>query len=479
MRRRGDGAGYGKGVVLELAEEPLGLIEIEPTPTDFSVEEWEEIINEPYDWVEELVEMGWADPPRPEAERFLYRRPSQSGPCSSDMAEGVMSIRIMPTRIMRGPAAQADAGGLTRPTEGKAGGRCPPTNVVSSSRAMGLVAYSGSRRLVAPLLSEEEWRSIADARLPCGCAAQKVEADSRRPRHFKHAHGAACGRGASESPQHLLAKEVIAEALAEAGLEVRVEHDLGSCRLDVFAETAEGPLAFEVQLSPQRPSDLYRRTDKIALSGVDRVIWLQRPGTAHLLDPSFPQLELHRLDSRPFFEVSLASGRVGLDELARGAAAGRLEFAAPVRLARRQRLETWFVEARCWRCEKPAQFLVACGWLRDEAGRELEEAFYNLTWDAVGRRFALAAARGELPVRALLEYRMIKQVGEPMWTNVCPSCKATIGSTFLVAEHIAPKLEAGTLRAPDLVLEIELNRWEQGALGRTFQGGAGEWRLAP
>jgi len=343
---------------------------------------------------------------------------------------------------------------------------------------MGLVAYRDERRLVAPLLDDEEWIALGEVVLPCGCPGEKVEKSARRPRHFKHARGSDCGRGASESPAHLLAKEVIARALGEAGFEVALEHDRGSCRLDVLTRTPEGDLAFEVQLSPQRPRDLYRRTARIAMAGVERVIWLQPPGTTHLRDPSFPQLELHRLPDRPFFDVELSSGRVGLDEFAHAAACGRLEFTAPARLARRQELYVWAVEERCWRCERPGRYLVPCGWLCDERGEALEEAFYNLTWDAVGRRIALAVELGQLPGESKLEYRFIKRIEEPMWTNVCPSCDATIGSTFLVANHIEPQLAAGTLRPPDFILEVELNSWEQGVLGRTFSGGAGEWRLA-
>jgi len=98
---RGVGAPAREGATLTLGEEPLGRIEIEPTPTDFSAEEWEEIISEPYDWVEELVEMGWADPPRPEAERFLY------GEC----AQFALALwRRDPKRLRFGVMALADGG---------------------------------------------------------------------------------------------------------------------------------------------------------------------------------------------------------------------------------------------------------------------------------------------------------------------------------------------------------------------------------
>lgn len=80
---------------------PLSLIKIEPTPNDFTIEEWEEIISEPFDWVAELVKLGQCEPPAAEAERWLY------GQCAQ-LAYALW--RRDPERLRFGVLAIADGG---------------------------------------------------------------------------------------------------------------------------------------------------------------------------------------------------------------------------------------------------------------------------------------------------------------------------------------------------------------------------------
>lgn len=74
---------------------------VDDEPAGLPLEEWEEILSEPFDWVEELVEFDEAEPPSEEAIPWLY------GQCA---ALAMALYRRDPKRLRFGIFALSDGG---------------------------------------------------------------------------------------------------------------------------------------------------------------------------------------------------------------------------------------------------------------------------------------------------------------------------------------------------------------------------------
>ncbi len=154
---------------------------------------------------------------------------------------------------------------------------------------MPLKALLDGQPILAPLLGDTAWAELYFQRyrlvLPC-CPDRAVQmrggAGTRRIQHFSHAPSPTCQfRG--ETTAHLLAKVAIAQACAEAGWAVDIEHTERDWRADVLADRGGQRVAFEVQWSRQTLAETLARQARYRAAGV-RGCWFFR----------YPPRELHR-----------------------------------------------------------------------------------------------------------------------------------------------------------------------------------------
>lgn len=153
---------------------------------------------------------------------------------------------------------------------------------------MTLSAFHGNRRIIAPLLSDEEWQAIVQLgrqlQLQMPGTGLPAMAKTRRwdggiTRHFSHFAGEAPeGYAGEESPEHEAMKFAVYLALRNQGFPAELERGMDDWRADVLVgESAFGPsLAVEIQLTRQSAENTYQRTAQRAASGV-LTLWIFGP----------------------------------------------------------------------------------------------------------------------------------------------------------------------------------------------------------
>ncbi|MDJ0459314.1 competence protein CoiA family protein [Arthrobacter sp. NQ7] len=148
-----------------------------------------------------------------------------------------------------------------------------------------LVAMLDGQRVDATTYSPEAWKELQNSEdrkrmvLPlCGVRAVAMTR-GRNTRYFAH-HGKRDCEAAhgGETPQHIAMKEALRSCIERVpGWQASVEHQdpLGDWTVDVLAkrDDAKYMVAFEVQLSPQSPSEYFKRSQRYFDSGLFPV-WL-------------------------------------------------------------------------------------------------------------------------------------------------------------------------------------------------------------
>jgi hypothetical protein len=191
---------------------------------------------------------------------------------------------------------------------------------------MPLVAIAGGTRLESWDLTADEWaalkRSYRDAGLIMSCGEPGIpKTSSLGTQFFAHKPKTDCQahEGGPETPEHLRAKAVVAEAARAAGWTATVECPAPdrSWIADVMIEKDGRRVAVEIQWSKQSNADFRRRQSRYEQDGV-KCFWLAGPTNIHNVEgvPSY-SLSGTVSDLRMHVPVTV-SGGVELEALANG-----------------------------------------------------------------------------------------------------------------------------------------------------------------
>jgi len=115
-----------------------------------------------------------------------------------------------------------------------------------------------------------------DGPFACPVCAQPVTLKRPRVRavaHFAHGPGSDCTCARGETPRHREVKEALYEALRAQGIAAELEHDLGTCRADVYFRHAGREIVIEVQRSRISVDDINARMHKHSAAG-RAVVWV-------------------------------------------------------------------------------------------------------------------------------------------------------------------------------------------------------------
>lgn len=113
---------------------------------------------------------------------------------------------------------------------------------------------------------------------PFVCHGCKQPVTLKRPRiravaHFAHGRGSDCTYARGETPRHRDVKEALYVALRAQGIAAELEHDLGTCRADVYFRHAGREIVIEVQRSRISVDDIAARMHKHSAAG-RAVVWV-------------------------------------------------------------------------------------------------------------------------------------------------------------------------------------------------------------
>lgn len=249
---------------------------------------------------------------------------------------------------------------------------------------MPLRCLSNDADVLAFELSPEEWENLRKEnsqnhhlRLPC-CNSRVVLKTSRLgTQFFSHARKGDC-TSASETPEHLLAKSLVADAAKQAGWSVITEYRGATPEgddwiADVYAARGNAKVALEIQWSPQDEETTRYRQERYQKSGV-RALWLMRQSNI-LIDPATPTFHLafdqgartfavhlpNPVHYRPEFMTSRIKGDslywrqcLLLDAFIVGALNKRLRYlSAKSMIGQSVPIQVWGAGTKCWRCSRP------------------------------------------------------------------------------------------------------------------------------
>ncbi|WP_221091189.1 competence protein CoiA [Deinococcus aquaedulcis] len=267
---------------------------------------------------------------------------------------------------------------------------------------------------------------------------------------FAHRQRGDC-TSASETPEHLLAKSVIAQAAQDAGWHVVTE-----CRgvtpegevwiADVLVQKGDHRIAFEVQWSPQTLADTVARQARYKQSGV-RGLWLKRRRARERVpfeDETYDQ------DATPIFGLqhdeshfSVQPFDVPLRDFVQGALSRQLLYWP--RGVQSARLGVTTTALTCWRCKRETNVIIDV----HLAHPRHPEIYLLRNWDEGGMW------SGESPVKQLLadvftaerrrmlhlgaiKPRASKTVRQTYLSQGCAHCDALQGDFFIMeAQHEA------------------------------------------
>ena len=146
---------------------------------------------------------------------------------------------------------------------------------------MPLTAVVDRKTIIAPDLSEREWKDLASRHrkglpvaMACCGAPGHLRISARGTRHFYHAGGSGC-RYAEESKEHLAIKEQIYRICRSLGWETTVEYPSPDRTwiADVYTERDGRRIAFEIQISTIPPDELEARDRRYRDAGIE-AYWL-------------------------------------------------------------------------------------------------------------------------------------------------------------------------------------------------------------
>lgn len=141
---------------------------------------------------------------------------------------------------------------------------------------MPLSALIANETVFAFNFSSEDWQDLRsktdEIQFPCCNARVVLKRSPLGTKFFAHARKGKCAT-APETPEHLLAKDIIARTAIECGWTAETEVKGPGWIADVMVSRGTVRLAFEVQLSRQSLENTKARQMRYATSGV-RALWL-------------------------------------------------------------------------------------------------------------------------------------------------------------------------------------------------------------
>lgn len=330
-------------------------------------------------------------------------------------------------------------------------------------------------------------------KMPC-CGAAVVLKESRLgTRFFAHRRRGACTT-AAESAEHLLVKDIVAQAAVEAGWHAVTEArgtspDGRDWVADILCsrEAQERSVAFEVQWTRQTLTDTEERQRRYRESGV-RTLWLMRQSDVPISE-ELPVFTV-RLGECAKPEVLMPSGhwppndllhlfgraeprwgqRIPLEMFVVGALRGRLSFAPAT--GKRVPAEATGAVSECWKCGKPTCLLLGFNLLLERVYSGFGNAHITLAEIGGNPERGARWVAGYFPQEKLksvgvgaVKVRYSRTAGERYLSNGCVHCGALQGRFFEheVAFESIPLLEAVVLVEPWMTEESQspstLRRW--------------------
>lgn len=139
---------------------------------------------------------------------------------------------------------------------------------------MPLSAYVNGERRVSLQLNTDEWKSLKalKPRIELCCCRAKgfMRVSKLGTQHFVHARKNPACSSPPESPEHLMLKAIVVEAIQGTGwsADVEVAAPDGSWRADVMALRGKVRVALEIQLSPINAGEMKARQERYERDGV-------------------------------------------------------------------------------------------------------------------------------------------------------------------------------------------------------------------
>lgn len=307
---------------------------------------------------------------------------------------------------------------------------------------MPLTCLRAGHVLASFLLNDDEWVSLKAAyrsmhlSMRCCSSAAIPKVSRLGTRFFAHKSRAECS-SAPESPEHLMAKFVIAESARSEGWQVQTEEpgtdpDGYAFIADVLCKKGNASVAFEVQLAPQSLAEFQARTRRYQRSGI-RCLWLAKlrsNGSVPNFFPPSKELPLVWIDVREPAAMTVcveeSSGApIPLTDFVKGALAGEL-FWAETRPGRRV-VELQMAGISCWKCRSPIR--VVRGYVINDHFVALAEIS-----DTGAVCTLVEALRRQDPSVTPVSRQYSNTVGGRYFGASCPRCKALIGDFFMTAE---------------------------------------------
>ena len=209
------------------------------------------------------------------------------------------------------------------------------------------------------------WKELAEKNrrlgilvMPCCGRPVVLKRSHLGTRFFAHARrgGSTCP---SESEEHLLAKDLVAKAVVQAGWNAETEAVLKSHGLvaDVLATKGKKSVAFEIQWSRQKKNDTERRHAAYEKAGI-RALWLFKQGDY----PRCKEIPAFRLvrdaenrsfqvwvwrNGHDYEKVNTPAQAVELQEFVSGALVGRLKWMPAIGLSIPAFVHVGMHECRC------------------------------------------------------------------------------------------------------------------------------------
>ena len=309
---------------------------------------------------------------------------------------------------------------------------------------------------------EENWKRLIiknkshkNLSMKCCNARVVLKKSKLGTKFFAHARRGICAT-APESAEHLLGKQLIAEAVQEAGWialteEAGVSNNGEKWIADVLAVQGKKKIAFEVQWSPQSIEETTIRQEIYKNSGV-RALWLMKQLNI-LISKDLPTFKLRlNSDTRAMdvliphtkYSLMFMNSRtkdddanwqhvIPIKEFIKGTLLGKLKF-API-LDIKIPIQISIAAAECWKCKKSTNLIMSIAFQASELFKNhpnFSTDIYHFDSD-----IGMPLLRKMLPDAALKSHnigfvkrRYSKTVGASYLSNGCFHCDALQGSFF-------------------------------------------------
>ncbi|MBD1921389.1 hypothetical protein H6F77_09835 [Microcoleus sp. FACHB-831] len=231
---------------------------------------------------------------------------------------------------------------------------------------MPLTAWIDDEKVLAPLVSDEDWEAWKNQRdikisLACCKSSGFLRNSKLGTKHFVHKCKTGCN-WKPETQEHLLAKSEIVKACLEAGYEADTEVSGLDWRADVLASKGKVKIAFEIQWSPQTLQLTQERQTKYKRDEI-RGCWLFRKLPSSKASKELPMFEL-ALNSNNKFVVhiptqdinnkrSLSLENISLSEFIKSLLSKKIKFCESYVSIKEQITYLSFFSVKCSQCNKP------------------------------------------------------------------------------------------------------------------------------